>query len=201
MEIIVDGTGTGNSAKVDETHRLHVDSVATQREEAASQKGSAFNVNTGSINLTNASTANGVLYIKNNENYNLIITNIFYILGNSTGGSGDLTISIIKNPTAGTLISGATDVDTKQNKNFGSSRIIDLDAYKGATGLTVTNGVTYAATILNTGPQRVVIAGGSITLPKASSIAIVLNTPVGNTSMNCMFAISCYLEDEVNQFK
>lgn len=200
-ETIQDGTGSGFSMKVDEKGRAHVDSVTTQREEAQSQRGFAFNVNTGNITLTNGATKNAVLYIKNNEDYDLIITNIFYILGNTTSGTGNCYLEIVRNPTTGTIISGATAVSINQNKNFGSSRALSVTAYKGATGLTFTNGDDYAATILNAGPQRIVITGGSITLPKGASIGINYTTPTSNTSQIVQFAMSCYLEDESTQYK
>lgn len=200
METIVDGTGKGYSLKIDVNGSAHVDSISTNREEAQSQKGYAFNINTGNITLTNAATANGVLYLKNNENYDLVITNFFYNFGNSTGGSGNMYVDIIRNPSTGTLISGATAVDVNINRNFGSSRALSVSAYKGATGLTVTNGETALKSIFNTTAQRVALSAGAITLPKGSAIGIVFTTPSGNTSLICSFAIACYLEDEENQY-
>lgn len=200
MEQIQDGRGTGSALKIDIEGRAHVDSIATQREEAQSQRGYAFNLNTGNITLTNGATKNAVMYVKNNEDYTLVITNIFYILGNTTSGTGNCYVEIVRNPTTGTIISGATAVTISENKNFGSSKTLDATAYKGATGLTFTNGSDYAATILNAGPQRVVITGGSITLPKGASIGINYTTPTSNTSQIVMFAMACYLEDEVAQF-
>ena len=200
MEVLLDGTGKGYTAKIDEKGRLHVDSIATQREEAQSQRGFSFNINTGNITLTNGATANGVLYVKNNEDSNLVLTNFFYNIGNSTGGTGNIYVDIIRNPTAGTLISGATVVDVNINRNFGSSRQLDVTAYKGATGTTITDGADAIKTILNTAAQRVAISAGAITLSKGSAIGIKFTTPTSNTSLICNFAIACYLEDESAQF-
>lgn len=195
-EIIQDGRGTGNTAKVDSLGKVHADAVSTFKEDSQARRGLAYNINTGTITLTNASTANGVLYLKNNEDYDLIISNIAYILGNSTGGTGDILVEVIKNPTTGTLISGASTVETSSNKNFGNSRLLNALVYKGATGNTVTDGSTFAKTILGTGAQRIIgVLGGSIILPRGSSIAIRFTTPASNTSMNVQFAFACYLED------
>lgn len=200
MEIIVDGTGKGYTVKVDDSNRLHVDSVSTNREESQSQRGYSFNINTGNLTLTNGATANGVLYIKNNEKFDLICSNFFYNFGNSTGGSGNMYVDVIRNPTAGTLISGALEVDVNVNRNFGSSRVLDVTAYKGATGTTITDGTTTIKSIFNTSAQRVALSAGAITIPKGSAIGIVFTTPTANTSLVCNFSVACYLEDEENQF-
>lgn len=199
-EIILDGSGKGYSMKVDEDGRAHVDSISTNREEAQSQRGFSFNINTGNITLTNGATANGVLYLKNNESYNLVITNFFYNFGNSTGGSGNMYVDIIRNPTTGTLISGATAVDVNVNRNFGSSRALSVTAYKGSTGTTITDGTEAIKSIFNTAAQRIALSAGAITLPKGSSIGIKFTTPTSNTSLICNFSIACYLEDEEGQF-
>lgn len=198
-EIIQDGTGKSYSAKVDIDGRLHVDSVNTDRESYSSQKGYSFNINTGLITLTNAATDNGVIYVKNNENYNLVITNFFYQTGASTGGSGNIIVSLYRNPTTGTLISGASAVEINVNRNFGSSRVLAVDAYKGVTGSTITNGTKALESILATATQRIAVSAGAITLPKGSTVAVQFRTPTGNTSMAVEFAIACYLEGEGGQ--
>ena len=199
MEQIQDGTGKGYSMKIDEYGNAHVDAITTDRESYSSQKGESFNINTGLITLTNAATNNGVLYLKNNEKSPLIITGLFYNIGTSTGGAGDIIISIYRNPTTGTLISGASAVEMNGNRNFGSSLTLDILAYKGATGTTITDGSKIIESILGTTVQRVAVSAGSITLPKGSSIAIQIKTPTSNTSMAVSFAIACYLEVEENQ--
>ena len=198
-EIIQDGTGKSYAAKVDVNGFLHVDSIGTDREAYNSQKGYSFNINTGLITLTNGATDNGVLYVKNNEDYPLVITNLFYQTGASTSGTGNIIVSIYRNPTTGTLISGASAVEINANRNFGSSRTLLVDAYKGATGTTITNGTKALESILATATQRIAVSAGAITLPKGSSIAIQFKTPTSNTSMAVEFAIACYLEVEEGQ--
>lgn len=199
-EVILDGSGKGYTTKVDEEGRLHVDSISTGREESQSQRGYSFNINSGNITLTNGATANGVLYVRNNESAPLVITNIFYNFGNSTNGTGNMYVDIIRNPMAGTLISGATAVDVNINRNFGSSKTLDVIAYKGSTGTTITDGSDAIKSIFNTAAQRIAISAGAITLPKGSSIGIKFTTPTSNTSLICNFALACYLEDEEGQF-
>jgi hypothetical protein len=198
-EIIQDGTGKSYGAKVDIDGRLHVDSIGTDREAYSSQLGNSFNLNTGRITLTNASTENAVMYVRNNENYPLVLTNFFYQTGASTGGSGNIFVKIIRNPTTGTIISGATAGDINVNRNFGSSKTLDVTFYKGATGLTITDGSTALESILATATQRIAVSAGAITLPKGASVGVVFTTPAGNTSMIVEFAIACYLETEEGQ--
>ena len=198
-EIIQDGTGKSYGAKVDIDGRLHVDSIGTDRESYSSQAGFSFNLNTGIITLTNAATKNAVMYVKNNEASPLVITNLFYQTGASTGGSGNILIDVLRNPSTGTIVSGASAVEINVNRNFGSSRTLDVTAYKGATGNTFTNGEKALESILATTTQRVAVSAGSITLPKGATIGINITTPTGNTSMAVEFAIACYLEVEEGQ--
>ena len=198
-DIIQDGTGKSYGMKIDIDGRAHVDSVSTDREAYSSQLGYSFNINTGLITLTNAATDNAVLYVKNNENYNLVLTNVFYQTGASTGGSGNIIVSVYRNPTTGTIVSGASAVEINANRNFGSSRTLAVDAFKGATGTTFTNGTKVLESILATSTQRIAVSAGAITLPKGASIGIQMKTPTGNTSMAVEFAIACYLEVEEGQ--
>jgi hypothetical protein len=198
-EIIQDGTGKSYGAKVDIDGRLHVDSIGTDREAYSSQLGNSFNLNTGRITLTNAATDNAVMYVKNNESSPLVLSNFFYQTGASTGGSGNIYVSVIRNPTTGTIVSGATAGDINVNRNFGSSKALDVTFYKGATGTTFTDGQVALESILPTSTQRIAVSAGSITLPKGSSVGIRFTTPTGNTSMIVEFAIACYLETEEGQ--
>jgi len=194
MEQIQDGTGKGYLAKVDNENRLFTQSVTTSSQEHASELGLAYNINTGIITLTNA-TKTPVLYLKNNEDYELVIDTVLYMTGASTGGSGNILVEIVRNPTAGTIISGASAVEMNANRNFGSSRSLSVNAYKGATGSTLTDGTKFIESILATATQRVAVSVGAIIIPKGSSMAIQITPPTGNTSMATEWAISCYLTE------
>jgi len=196
MEQIQDGTGKGYTAKVDRENKLEVTSVSTPVEEAESLKGFSYNINTGIITLTNA-TKTPVLYIKNNEDYDLIIGTLIYQTGASTGGSGNILVDIVRNPTAGTIVSNATAVEMNINRNFGSSRNLAVNAYKGATGNTMTDGAKAFESILATATQRIAVSTGAIIMPKGSSIGINITPPTGNTTMQVEFALACYIKEKV----
>jgi len=194
MEQVQDGTGKGYLAKVDSDNRLYTKSVVSTEQEHESSNGLAYNINTGIITLTNA-TKTPVLYLKNNEEFDLIIDTVLYMTGASTGGSGNVLVEIVRNPTAGTIVSGASDVEMNVNRNFGSTRSLSANAYKGATGNTLTDGVKFIESILSTATQRVAVSVGAVIIPKGSSMAIQITPPTGNTSMATEWAISCYLSD------
>ena len=191
-ETIQDGTGAGFEAKVDPENRLSTTAVTTLSKNQANEEGRAFNINTLDVTLTTASKS-AVFYIKNNEDDPLHIPKFTYIIGTSTGGTGDFKVEILRNPAAGTIISTATVVGIVSNRNYGSSNILTADAFKGAEGATLTDGAKSVSTILaNTGSIYSVDSGEFI-LAKGSSLGIEITPPTGNTSLAIQIAIECYI--------
>lgn len=194
MSIIQDGAGKGYSAKVDSSQRLHVDSVTFGRSEIEVELGNGYNINTGVLNLTTAGKS-AVLYFKNNEVDPIVITNLFYLIGNSTGGSGDVLITVLRNPTTGTIVSDATNAEMAGvNRNFGSSQTLSANIYKGGEGKTFTNGDKIIETILNQSPRREILSVGDIVLPQGTSIGFDITPAAGNTSLDVEFAMSVFLD-------
>ena len=187
------GTGDGFSAKVDSNHRLHTYSVTISEEHNANFNGDAYNINTGIITLTNA-TETPVLYVKNNEDEDLHIKSVVLWSGATTGGTTteDITWTVVRNPTSGTIVSGATAVDIEQNRNFASNNLVLLDSYKGATGSTMTDGDDYAI-INTTNQQRSAIPLDTI-LPEGTSIGVKVAPQSSNTSMTVYVALICHFE-------
>ena len=190
---IEDGTGQGYLAKVDSLNRIRTFSITEPDVDAASELGNSYNFNTGIINLTSANKS-AVFYIKNNGDNPLVFPTLFYLLGNSTGGTGDVLITVLRNPSAGTIISGATDMEMNGvNRNFGSSKGLTVDAYKGQEGSTFTDGEKVVESIFNQSPTRAAISVGAIVLPKGSSIGIDITPAAGNTSLDVEFAAAAYV--------
>ena len=190
---ITDGGGKGYSAEVDSENRLRVFSISEQEVFNASSLGNSYNFNTGVINLTSDSKS-AVLYIKNNGDPDLILTQLSYSMGNSTGGTGDVLVTVLRNPTTGTIISNAVDMEVGGvNRNFGSSKIITTDSYKGAEGYTFTNGVKIIDTIIDQAPIRVAIELGGISMPKGSSIGIDITPATSNSNVNIVLDASIYI--------
>ena len=194
MTMIRDARGTTEGCKVDSLGRLHTHSISIPIEEYVNRRGDAYNINTGEITLTNA-TNTPVMYIKNNEAQPLIITAIAVGLGPSTGGSGGIPkITVVKNPTAGTIVSGETDVDINSNRNFGSALTLSVNAYKGATGDTMTDGTDHL--LLYQTPSGRLFANIGEVIPNGSSIGVRIQPQTSNTSMTCYVALICHVQVE-----
>jgi hypothetical protein len=193
-EQIIDGSGNGYRAKVDENKRLHTQSVTASQLTLAVLNGDAYNVSTGTMNLTSANES-AVGYFKYNGDTPLVISEILVILGASTGGSGSGVIKILSNPTAGTLIDNADPVPTAANRDFGSSKTLDADAYKGAEGYTLTDGDNFAITSRDASFNGVVsFDAAPIVLRKGSSIGITFTPSTGNTSQTVVVAGTVFVD-------
>ena len=192
-DIIKDGSGSSYSAKANGNNRLYTNAVTISEGEQANKIGNAYNLNTGTITLTDA-VDTPVMYVKNNENQALHITAIAVGLGPSTGGSGGIPmISIIRNPTTGTIVSGATDIDIDSNRNYGSANTLAIDAYKGATGSTMTDGATSLFFFQPSNGR--LFASIDEVVPKGASIGVRFDPQASNTSQDVYCALICHLED------
>ena len=191
---IHDGKGGGYAAEIDKTNRLQTWGVSEDESLEANKDGRAFNVNTGWITLTNA-TDTPVLYIKNNETTNMVIDAVAIGIGPSTGGTGiGPKVTFIRNPTTGTIISSPTNVDISSNRNYGSTRSLDADAYKGATGDTMTDGEDHILVLAGTSARSFLTI--SEVLPLGSSIGVKIEPPTSNTSMEVYVAAILHITEE-----
>ena len=187
---------SGDILHVDQNKQAHTFSITETEKNNATTKGNDYNINTGEIALTGTGTSS-VLYFKNDEDSDFIITAVAMGVGTRSATVTDLAkVVILKNPTAGDLITDATDVDIKSNSNFGSSRTLKSTslAYKGKDGGTITGGTEHA--ILYTGDGRL-YASLDIDIPRGSSIAVTidLNTSGG---ANVYGALIGYVKDNKN---
>jgi hypothetical protein len=193
---------TNDTAHVDANNKLAVAAITDPIQDFAADVGVKYNINTGDVTLTDA-TATSVLYIKNNEDDPLIITSLIYNLGTSTNGTGDAKIDVYRNPTAGTIIDTTpTDVDigpgVTSNQNFGNTRLLAADMYKGTTAddnFTASDGISIS-TRHAAGTGRIVIALGAILLPKGASLGVTITPPASNTSQVVQVAAACYLKTQ-----
>lgn len=194
--IISDGGLTGNKASVSPQGRLKTSAVTLSQSEREAFIGDKFNINTGSITLTNA-TETTLMYIKNNADLDFVISTFIYNLGNTTGGSGDITANVIRQPTAGDIITNANNVDVVSNLNFGSSKTASLDAYKGASGESVvTDGDVSISTISPSPTGRIAITNATLVMPKGTTLAVNYTPPTSNTSQVVQIVASGYFTDE-----
>ena len=190
--IIDDGTGKGISAKVDSDYRLYTNAVTREEVQLSVYLGSGFNINTGLVDVTNAGVDNAIWYLKNDGSEDVVIYEILIILGTSTGGVGDGTLKVIRNPTGGTIVSGALTVEANVNRNFSSSNALEVITYKGATGSTLTGGDTLGSTNRN-GASVINFTSTPFLLKTGNTVGVTWSAATGNTSQSVRIATTVFI--------
>ena len=187
MTIIRDPS-TGDGARVDATKRLETHSVVLTETNEATELGDSYNINTGNIGLT-SQTESGILYIKNNENRSLEIEAIAIGVDSAGTTGNDSLVTLVRNPTS---VSFSTAVDMNQNRNFGSSKTLTADVYKGAEAATITGGNAIAQFYMDAGSRLYATIG--FTLTKGDSLAIKIDTDTTAGTTNVYAALVCHLK-------
>lgn len=189
-EQIIDGSGTGNRAKVGKDNRLQTRSISTFENIYEAEGGNAYNLNTGLISVSGDAT---LQYFKNNSDLPFIIEAVALAAFDGITHTDAPYITLVRNPTGGDLITDATPIDMNQNRNFGSSKTPDADIYKGKTGGTLTGGDDIG--IFLTGKTGRSFFGINFFLTKGSSIGIKLTSYLDTGSANYYCAIIGYFEE------
>jgi len=192
MAIIESGGVASNKAIVDIDGRLYVQSHTETTGVAHARLGHAYNINTGDINVSNA-TKLTLLYLKNTGTKDIVIEAFIYLTGNSTSGTAttDFLYTAMVNPTAGDIITNANDVATNTNRRIGDSNLLTALAYKGAVGETAVSGGTdlFGTRLASSGRQAIPFTA---VLPKAQSVAVDFTAKTSNSACLVQVAISCY---------
>jgi hypothetical protein len=184
-----DGTGTGRLAQVNYSNKLMTLSVSESVAIHHTFLGLGYNINTGTINLTSANKS-ALLYLKNNGDSDIVINGFFYLLGNSDG-TGDTLVQVERNPTGGTIVSGASDT-APINKDFGSANVLTADSFKGAEANTLTGGTVVIESLFASQGRKSLVGAAGVILRKGNSIGITVTPPASNTDMDVQIALSVY---------
>jgi len=185
---IQDGTGSKRKVRVSNSNRLYTESVSRTEREEESLLGEAYIVGSGFVTLTGTSTS-AVLYLKNNEDVDLVITRFLIGVKKSSGGTENFITGIIyQNPTS--MVLGTGNPLIINNVNFGSSNTVDVDSEIGQTGALLAGGSAYLATVAPT--ENLTAEGASTILPKGSSIGVFITPPAGNTSIDVSVGINLH---------
>lgn len=206
MAKIDDGTGSGSQSRVDENNRLHVHAVNVTEVVHASEQGGAVNINTGYIPLASPTligTENAILYFVNNEQRDFVVEAV--ALGNDGGAvanaattfTGRPYIELVRNPTGGTIVSGAVDVDYNENRDFGSSRVLAGTVYKGAAGNTLTGGDVIA--LLQASSVGRDFYTINFVVPQGSALGLRWYGAITAGTANIYAALIGYLRDPAGQ--
>jgi len=108
-----------------------------------------------------------------------------------------MLVTVVKNPTAGDIVTDATPVSINANRNFGSANTLqDSLVYKGKDGGTLTDG-TVALTLYSDQGSRL-LAGINIELTKGTSIGIKIDPNLSSGTINAYAAIICHVKDAKN---
>lgn len=191
-----DGTGSGISARVNPRQKLEVSANILSDYELATLEGESFNINTQFVTYT-GNQDHGCLYIKNNEDRDLLLQDFFVGVGTRVGGTPSEAYHLVQaffNPTGGTLISGAVPAGIVA-RNAGSTTTFDLDIYKGVSGATVTTGGAVPVLYQFQGENSRTFGTVFLVLPKGSSIAVTVDTNTTG-SVPIYVGFTGYLIDE-----
>ena len=174
--IIEDGTGTGNSAKIDINNRLYTNSRSESSEEVEADRGNALIVHY--VTETKALAVNGLIYILNQDNTaDLKITRMYFDPETLTD-----TDLIIKQSFAPTTVSGQ-DVSLTANiqKNRGSAETMDLQILvsNSVGGLTFADGEEYHSFPINSRQSTQRFMNGTNILPRNKSVIFSLEREGG----------------------
>ncbi len=190
---IEDGSGSGYSQKVNKNLRAYVNSAGHTESQAAVERGDAYNLNTGTMTFTADATL-GAVWLKNNEDESLVIEAIAVAIGYPSTQDQNSVMTLIRNPTGGTVFSeGYTTGTMNQNRNFGSSKTLTADSYiANADGKTITGGTDIAQFFLPSSGRSFFNIGWE--LSKGDVLGIEM-TPPDDSSNVFYIAIICYVQD------
>lgn len=189
---IEDGTGSGFSVKVDGENRLFSRSITESEFDHSVRKGLSFNVNTEFLTITGSSET-PIMYLKSNEDKDIILAAWFIGTDNSSGGTRAGLMRVYFNPTAGSIISSGTDV-TPVNRQGGSSNTIDLDVKAGGDGFTATGFNSTPILYQTQGANARAFGNVQLALKKGSSV-VVTYLPNGAQPVEIYTGFQLYISE------
>ena len=190
---IQDGTGTKTKLKITNNSRALVQSVTISEEDDAIIRGEGYQIASGLVTFT-ASTATGMLYVKNNDDRDFIMDRAVLILGSAIGAAADedWSFAVLRNPTQGTTITNEL-VAGVSNSNHGSNNLPRASSYRGVEGSTITDGSGVTQPIKQTIDRLTFPLARR--LPKGTSIGFRITPPAGTTSTNVVVVTHWWYDD------
>lgn len=173
---IQDGTGKGYFAQVDSSNKLAIRGTTETNFQENSKAGDAFNVNTQLVSFASTGTTETpLLYLVNNEAYDVELVNWFLALGLSAGTFSENPIfRAYGNPT--TAPSGGVAI-TATNRRIGSPRTFNFTARRQDSGTPLTWTPAGTPILYQTLTQSTrAVAEVNLHMAPASSVVITLTT-------------------------
>lgn len=198
MTIINNGTGDGIAAKVDTSNRLTTFSTQQSSAISAMKSGSRFIAPTRVITLS-SDTESALFYFKSNEDSSLIIDEFRLSIGPATDVGSNLiendvvTLTVYVNPTGGSLIDNAISM-LVANKNAGNSRTLDVIAYEGVDGDTLTGELLKVEELHQVAKNHV--DNSPFMIPKGGIVAFGIIPPSGNVNMKISISATLFISED-----
>lgn len=187
---IEDGSGKGFSVQVDEDLKLRTRSVTESEFDKSTADGKAFNINTFFVTVT-GSTETPLLYIKNNEDEDLVVAAWFIGTDNSAGSATRLSLlQVYPNVTTGTIITSGNDV-VAVNRAIGSSGTLNADIKSGGDGFTASVGGITPVLFQTQGSSARAFGNVQIVIKKGSSLTVTYQQ-YGLTSIDIYTGFQVY---------
>lgn len=205
MAKIEDGAGSSRRARVTQERRLAVDSVGVSGEDNAIRVGEGWQIasaGSGAPNISfTASQQTAMLYFDNTGELDIVVDRVVVILGTATGGTGDWSFRLVRNPTGGTIIDNAVAAGVS-NSNHGSAVAYPGVAYRGVTPVsTGTAGTDYDTLTGGSGAvqplkqtiDRVILPVGR-RIPRGFSLGCLLTPPSGTTAATALIVAHVFID-------
>lgn len=188
MVRLSDGAGGGHEARVDTGHRLATRAVNETETLEATSEGDAYNLNTGVFSVAGDSA---LLYMKNTGTRAIVLESVALGIGSAASLSDSARVTLIRNPTMGSIVTGASGVDMNQNRNHGTNNTLTADVYKGGNLATFTDGDDAALFFSGTGRLFATI---NFEVDPGNSVGLKLDPQLSSGSANVYAAFIVYLK-------
>lgn len=197
MSIIKDGTGTRNTAKVDNTNRLNTRGVSDDSIVEAIKEGRAFLFSSTAVTLT-SDCESYLMYLKNCCDRDMFAWLQITSFGQSVDAccvvlTADYRSSFILCPTGCIVTCGTAGFIP--NLNLGSGLTATATGLRGVEGTTAT-GFANTSFFSGSGDGRLEVLN-LLTIPKGKAFAVSVIPPAGNVAMFAQVTVKFYFIDEV----
>lgn len=198
---LLNGRGNGKFAQsVTESGHAQTLAITEPISSLFTIEGKNFETNTGFITLT-TDVETAVFYLKNRTNDYFSLFSVKVGALDSTGAPGVAGVGHIhRNPNAGSLITGGTEIEgSLWNRNFDSTVVPEIEVRSGGDGETISGGKTIVRPLYMNATSTY-IGAGIVIIGPGSSFAISVTPPAGNTSLDVYVDVDFYSASSSNSF-
>jgi hypothetical protein len=188
---VIDDPNHDSSLRIIDGRAL-INAITESEAQHSTELGEAFNINTKDI-LFDAGETGALLYYKHKQDLDLIIESVILGVSLPTGATvSELAdITILKNPTTGTIIDDAVRIPVEENRDFSAGLTVeDSLIYKASdAGKTLTDGSDYIYGYAGTGRTVLPI---STKLSNGNSVGVKIDPKISagtNVRIYCALVV------------